>query len=149
MPTDIQQRAVEIHEQFVDDLNITVEDVNERLETLVEDYSVPLDEASHSVRSDYLDRAGLEYEAVAGGTANDEPAIATIAEANQWIDLTAKVVELWEPNHESIAQIGLLGDESGRSSSFPGRPPISQLSSRILCTGLKILSPMSTRAGSR
>jgi hypothetical protein len=34
MPTDIQQRATEIHDQFADELDITVEEVAERLETL-------------------------------------------------------------------------------------------------------------------
>lgn len=37
-----------------------------------------------------------------------------INEAEQWVDLTAKVVELWEPRNDAIAQVGLLGDETGR-----------------------------------
>jgi replication factor A1 len=31
----------------------------------------------------------------------------------QWIDVTVKLVELWEPRSDSISQVGLLGDESG------------------------------------
>lgn len=30
------------------------------------------------------------------------------------MDVTVKVVELWEPTHDSIDQVGLIGDESGR-----------------------------------
>ncbi len=37
-----------------------------------------------------------------------------VDEADQWIDVVAEVVELWEPQREKIAQVGLFGDESGR-----------------------------------
>ena len=37
-----------------------------------------------------------------------------IKEDGKWITLRIKVVQLWETNHESISQVGLLGDESGR-----------------------------------
>jgi ssDNA-binding replication factor A large subunit len=40
--------------------------------------------------------------------------LADVDEADQWIDVVAEVVELWEPRSEKIAQVGLLGDESGR-----------------------------------
>lgn len=40
-----------------------------------------------------------------------------VEEAGQWIDVVAGVVDLWEPRRETIAQVGLLGDESGRLES--------------------------------
>ena len=40
--------------------------------------------------------------------------LADVDAADQWIDVVAEVVELWEPRSEKNAQIGLLGDESGR-----------------------------------
>ncbi|SNQ61520.1 replication protein A [Candidatus Methanoperedens nitratireducens] len=36
-----------------------------------------------------------------------------IKEDGKWVTLRAKVVQLWETNHESVSQVGLLGDESG------------------------------------
>ena len=39
--------------------------------------------------------------------------LAAIDTDEQWIDVTAKVTELWEPRSESISQVGLLGDQSG------------------------------------
>ncbi|WP_269849340.1 hypothetical protein [Methanosarcina horonobensis] len=39
--------------------------------------------------------------------------IANISENGQWANLKAKVVQLWENTHESISQVGLLGDETG------------------------------------
>lgn len=40
-------------------------------------------------------------------------ACAAINSADEWVDLNAKVLELWEPGSDSIAQVGLLGDSSG------------------------------------
>jgi replication factor A1 len=40
-------------------------------------------------------------------------ACAAINSPDEWVDLHAKVLELWEPGSDSIAQVGLLGDSSG------------------------------------
>ncbi len=40
-------------------------------------------------------------------------AIDDINQSGQWINLHAKVVQLWESEHESIDQVGLVGDETG------------------------------------
>jgi len=109
--TDLRTHAEEIRDQFSDSLDLTVEDVEERLETLVSEYKVPVEEARRSVVNHYLEEAGIEREEMAG--ANDQVALAEVDEPERWIDVTAKVVELWEPRSDSIAQVGLLGDESG------------------------------------
>jgi hypothetical protein len=41
-------------------------------------------------------------------------ALETIDNENEWIDVQAEVQQLWEPNAESIAQVGLLADSTGR-----------------------------------
>ena len=109
--TDVQQHAAEIHEQFSDTLDISVEDVEERLDTLVNDYRVPLEEARRSVTSSYLDEAGMDRDELGGES--EERTVETIDAPEQWVDLTVKVLQLWEPRSESIAQVGLLGDETG------------------------------------
>ena len=109
--TDVRQHAVDIHEQFSDHLDIGVDDVEARLDTLVNEYRVPADEARRSVVSHYLDEAGLEREDIRGESASMQ--IESIDTADQWIDVTAEVVQLWEPRSESISQVGLLGDETG------------------------------------
>ena len=111
--TDLRETAEEIHEQFAEQVDgLTVEEIEERLDTLVNDYRVPLDEATRSVESTYLEKAGMDREELGGG-GNETVEVGTIDEDEQWIDVRAKVVELWEPRSESIAQVGLLGDESG------------------------------------
>ncbi|WP_049980673.1 replication factor A [Halolamina rubra] len=110
--SELESHAAAIAEQFSDHLDITQEDVEERLETLVEEYRVPLDEARRSVESQYLDEADLEREELGSGD-SELVQLGDIDEDEQWIDLRVKVADLWEPGHESIAQVGLLGDESG------------------------------------
>jgi len=110
--TDLRQHAVEITEQFSDSLDVDADDVEGRLETLVDDYSVPLEEARRSVVSTYLDEADMDRDTLAGGTSQAAD-VADIDAPEEWLEVTAKVVELWEPNADSIAQVGLIGDETG------------------------------------
>jgi len=50
--------------------------------------------------------------AMRSGPAEDKK-IADISEAGLWVNLKAKVVQLWDPNSETISQSGLVGDETG------------------------------------
>ena len=111
--TDLQTHAEEIHEQFSDELDVTVDEIHERLETLVEEYKVPVEEARRSVTSSYLDDAGMDRDSLSSGGGNEELPVGDIDTDEQWLDVTVKVVDLWEPRSDSIAQVGLVGDESG------------------------------------
>ena len=71
-----------------------------------------MDEARRSVVNSYLDEAGLERDALGGG-GNASVGLAEIDQDEQWLYVTAKVVELWEARSDSVAQVGLLGDETG------------------------------------
>jgi replication factor A1 len=108
----VQQHAREIHEQFSDQLDVTVEGVEERLDTLVNEYSIPADEARRSVVSNYLDEADMDRDDLSGGS-NETVQVGDIDADEEWVDLRVAVADLWEPQSESISQVGLLGDESG------------------------------------
>ncbi|KAB7512576.1 replication factor A [Halosegnis rubeus] len=108
----VTQHAKEIHEQFSDQLDVSVEEIEERLDTLVNEYRIPADEARRSVVSNYLDETDMDRDDLGGG-GNETVEVATIAEDEQWVDLRVTVADLWEPRSESISQVGLLGDESG------------------------------------
>ncbi|ELY91586.1 hypothetical protein [Natrinema altunense] len=110
--SDVRQHADDIHEQFSDHLDVDVEDVEERLTTLVDEYKVPMDEARRSVTNHYLEEAGLEREDISSGD-SEAATIEDVDEPEEWIDLTAKVIELWDPRSDSVAQVGLLGDPTG------------------------------------
>ncbi len=110
--TDYHDHATDIHEQFDEHLDISVDEIADRLETLVDEYKVPLSEARRSVISHYLDEAGLERDAI-GGREDGLTPIAEIDAPEEWLTIEATVVELWEPRSDAVAQVGLLGDPSG------------------------------------
>ena len=110
--SELRQEAEAIAEQFSDHTNVDPDDVEERLTTLVDEYRVPLDEASRSVTNSYLEDAGMERDELGRG-GSEEVLVNDIDEDEQWVDLRVKLVDLWEPRSDSISQVGLLGDESG------------------------------------
>ena len=109
--TDLRTHAEEIHEQFEEHLDIAVDDIEQRLESLVNEYKVPLSEARRSVISHYLDEAGLERDAL--GDSSERASIGDIDTADEWLTISAKVIELWDPTSDAVDQVGLLGDETG------------------------------------
>ncbi|RRJ31149.1 replication factor A [Halocatena pleomorpha] len=111
--TELRQLAESVHAQFSDHLDVDVDEIEERLETLVSEYKVPPEEARRSLVSNYLSETEMDREQLSDGS-NDLTPVAEIDTDEEWIDVRAKVVELWEPRNDAIAQVGLLGDESGR-----------------------------------
>ncbi|OIB57760.1 replication factor A [Natrialba sp. SSL1] len=110
--SDVRQHADDIHDQFSDHLDVSVEDVEERLATLVDEYKVPMDEARRSVTNHYLEEAGLDREDLSSGS-SEAVNVEDVDEPEEWVDLTAKVIELWDPRSDAVAQVGLLGDPTG------------------------------------
>ena len=107
--TDLREHATEIHEQFSDALDVGVDEIESRLETLVSEYRVPVDEARRSMVPTYLDEADMARDDIASGR-SEAAAVADIDAPEEWLDLTAKVVALWEPPAASIAHVALLRD---------------------------------------
>ncbi|PSQ57614.1 replication factor A [Halobacteriales archaeon SW_8_68_21] len=110
--SELRQEAEAIAEQFSDHADVDPDDVEERLTTLVDEYRVPLDEASRSVTNSYLEDAGMERDELGRG-GSEEVLVNDIDEDEQWVDVRVELVDLWEPRSDSISQVGLLGDESG------------------------------------
>ena len=110
--SDIENAAHDIYEEFDEHLDLDLEDVSARLDRLVSEYKVPLSEARRSVENHYLEEAGLEREDL-GGSSEQAVSIAAVDQPEQWVTITAKVVDLWDPRSDAVGQVGLLGDESG------------------------------------
>jgi Single-stranded DNA-binding replication protein A (RPA), large (70 kD) subunit and related ssDNA-binding proteins len=111
--TELQTHAAEIAEQFSDHIDVSTDEIEARLEQLVTEYKVPVSEAKRSVTNSYLDEADLDRDELGRGGA-DAVLVDEIDQDEQWVDVTVKVVDLWEPRSDSISQVGLVGDESGR-----------------------------------
>ena len=110
--SELRQEAEAIAEQFSDHLEVGPDEIEERLENLVNEYRVPLDEARRSVTNSDLGDAGMERDELGRG-GSERVQVNDIDEDEQWVDLRVELVDLWEPRSDSIAQVGLLGDESG------------------------------------
>ncbi len=110
--TELQTHAAEIAAQFSDHLEVSEDEIETKLETLVSEYKVPVSEAKRSVTNSLLAEAGIERDEISrGGT--EQVLVNDINQDEQWVDLRVKLVDLWEPRSESISQVGLFGDESG------------------------------------
>jgi len=92
-------------------VTVPTSDIEQRLNSLVYDFKVPIEEARRSVVS-YFAKLHPK-EGIASETEVIYAKIADINTEDRWINLRVRVVQLWEPNSPSIAQVGLLGDETG------------------------------------
>ena len=87
--------------------NIIVKDeqIQERLNTL-EQFKVPTNEIKRSI----LTHFGVSSKG--GGGDNTIGPVSDLADG-EWTSLRIKVVQLWDSNHASISQSGVVGDGSG------------------------------------
>lgn len=111
--TELSQHATDIYDQLPDAVAVDVgrDEITDRLTTLVSDYKVPLDEARRSVINHYLDDTDTDRDNLS--RENQELDLVAVDAPEEWLDVTAKVVALWEPRSDAIAQVGLLGDDTG------------------------------------
>lgn len=114
--TDYTETANDLVAQLAEhDITAEQDDVEERLRAMVEEYTVPVDEAKRSILRHYADEADDDIDGIGmtgGGTT--EANVEDITSSDEWVSLEASVVQLWDADHETIQQTGLIGDETGR-----------------------------------
>ncbi|MGZ4868931.1 MAG: replication factor A [Halobacteriota archaeon] len=109
---DLREVAEDIRTRFLEQgVTVPTSDIEQRLNSLVYDFKVPVEEARRSVVS-YFAKLHPK-EGVASETEVIHTKITDINAEDRWINVRVRVVQLWEPNSPSIAQVGLLGDETG------------------------------------
>lgn len=91
------------------DADVTRDDIAERLDTLVNEYSVQLDQATKAIREDLLDGD----ESQSGGSVSEE-SIGDLSGDGNAVTVEATVDQLWDARSDAVAQVGLIGDPSGR-----------------------------------
>jgi replication factor A1 len=87
------------------------DEIESRYKLMTEEFGVPEEETGRSIVNYFLKQAGKKPTFVPGVAPT--VTVAGIAEPGQWLDVEAKVVELWAPTSDSISQVGLIGDETG------------------------------------
>lgn len=119
----IQSGVEQVQEQFA---NVeSVEPSDERVASDIEEllsFSIPMAEAVNSVISDIESEHDLD-----GPSGKGRTEIGDIGDAlgeGEWINIRGEILQLWDADHESVLQTGLIGDETGKtkftvwSSSF-------------------------------
>lgn len=111
----MKQTAESIRDRFLKlGIDVPVEDIESRLDELIVKFKVPSNEAQRSVTNYFLKKYSIPKNEFYVRQAEPQlTKIVDISENGQWANLKAKVVQLWENTHESISQVGLLGDETG------------------------------------
>jgi replication factor A1 len=109
---DLKELAEQIRLHFFEQgIEVSAGEIEKRFRSLIYDFKVPAEEARKSVLSYY---AKLQPEHRLATAAEVKYAkITDVTAENRWINLRVRVLQLWEPNSPSIAQVGLVGDESG------------------------------------
>jgi replication factor A1 len=95
-------------------IDVPLADIESRLDELITKFKVPSSEAQRSVTNYFLKKYSIPKNEFYARQAEPQlTKIADLSENGQWVNLKVKVIQLWTNTHESISQVGLLGDETG------------------------------------
>ncbi|MBE0520658.1 MAG: replication factor A [Candidatus Methanoperedenaceae archaeon] len=110
----MKEIATQIEARFAEmGVKVEIKDIETRLNRLINEFKVPAEEARRNVINYFLKEYDIPRTEFYTPRETHLVKASDINEDGRWITLRAKVVQLWESNHESISQVGLLGDESG------------------------------------
>lgn len=110
----MKEIATQIEARFTE-LGVKVElsEIETRLNKLISEFKVPVEEARRNVISYFLKEHDIPRTEFYTPRETAPVKTVDIDEDGKWITLRAKVTQLWDSKHDSISQVGLLGDESG------------------------------------
>ena len=119
--SDIASNAATLVETYDEHADLNVEQVESQIQKLVDEYTIPVDEATRSVENSICENAGIERSSAPSASSEDTNVddfnptpVEEINEEGFWHDIAVEVVQLWTPNSDSMAQVGLLGDETDK-----------------------------------
>lgn len=118
MPQDKtpSEAASELVDEFSGVVELNESELAEEIETLANQYSLTPDQAQDSVRSNIKSEEGIDNDELANETSsesNDLHDVSDITDDEMWVDLEVTFADEWKPRSDSIAQVGLFGDETG------------------------------------
>ncbi|MDR0767214.1 MAG: replication protein A [Methanosarcinales archaeon] len=116
---DLVSRAASIHKLLAENgADVSFEEIESKLKQMTDTFKVPATEAQRSVTNAFLKKYNISKTKVFAGKGTAETKkiseiSAMVGMPDTWVNLTGKVIQIWEKSHESIAQAGLVGDETG------------------------------------
>ncbi|TQD25152.1 replication factor A [Methanolobus vulcani] len=110
----MKQLAQEISARFSElGVEIPIEDVEERLDKMINKFKVPREEARRSVVNYFLKSYNIKRNEFYTGQSESPLINISDVDDGKWANIRGKIVQLWDNTHESISQVGLIGDETG------------------------------------
>ena len=110
----MNETATRIEARFSElGVKVQTSEIETRLDQLINKFKVPQEEARRNVINFFLKQHNIPKTEFFAPRETPTVKVSDIKEDAKWVTLRSKVVQLWETNHESISQVGLLGDESG------------------------------------
>jgi replication factor A1 len=106
--------ATKIEARFTElGIKVQLDEIETRLDQLINKFKVPPEEARRNVINYFLKQHNIPRTEFFEKLETPQVKASDIKEDGKWVTLRARVVQLWETNHEAVSQVGLLGDESG------------------------------------
>jgi len=105
--TQIEARFLELG------VKVETSEIDIKLDQLINKFKVPPEEARRNVINYFLKKHNIPKSEFFAPRETPQVKASDIKEDGKWVTLRCKVIQLWDVNHESVSQAGLLGDESG------------------------------------
>lgn len=112
MSNALSDDAESLYNQFNDHLDISVAEIESQLRTLRSEFAVPAEEARRTVERRLREEADIDRSDSTQGLPECVDA-ASINSDGTWLSLKGEVVQLWDASSESVAQTGLITDDTG------------------------------------
>jgi len=110
----VKDTAKELREKFSHmGADVPQKEIEQKLDLLINQYKVPEEEAKRTVYNQYVRDLKLQRPQSGGSGETQLVKIKDIIKDGMWVSLKAKVLQIWENDKPSIAQIGTLGDDTG------------------------------------
>ena len=110
----MKQLAQEISARFSElGVEIPIGEIEERLDKMINKFKVPREEARRSVVNYFLKSYNIKRNEFYTGQSESPLINISDVDDGKWANIRGKIVQLWDNTHESISQVGLIGDETG------------------------------------
>ncbi|WP_321430417.1 replication factor A [uncultured Methanolobus sp.] len=110
----MKQLAQEISARFSElGVEIPIGEIEERLDKMIHKFKVPKEEARRSVVNYFLKSYDIKRNEFYTGQTESPLINVSDVDDGKWANIRGKIVQLWDNTHESISQVGLIGDETG------------------------------------
>jgi replication factor A1 len=110
----MQEIVKQIEARFLElGVKVQTSEIESKLDQLINKFRVPPEEARRNVINIFLKQYNIPRSEFFVPRETPQVKASDIKEDGKWVSMRGKVIQLWESNTESIAQAGILGDESG------------------------------------